>query len=105
MKLTHIAAGLAALTVSGTAAASTSAISRGEVIAATCYTCHGTHGVSPSSIPSIDHIPATRMIEMLKHFKAGTRSSTVMGRHASAYTDGEIAEVANYLASLQKREK
>ena len=85
--------------------ASAQSISRGEVIASTCYTCHGTHGISPSTIPSIDYIPAERMIETLKAYRAGTRYSTIMGRHASAYTDEEIVEAANHLGSLQKKGK
>lgn len=80
-------------------------ITRGEVIATTCYTCHGTHGASPSSIPSIDYFPAERMIETLRAYRSGARYSTIMGRHASAYTDEEIVEVAQYLGSLQKRGK
>jgi sulfide dehydrogenase cytochrome subunit len=80
-------------------------ISRGAVIATTCYTCHGTHGASPSSIPSIDYIPPERMIETLKAYRAGQRYSTIMGRHASGYTDAEIVEVANHFGNLQKRGK
>jgi sulfide dehydrogenase cytochrome subunit len=94
-----------ALALLGMATAGAQTISRGEVIATTCYTCHGTHGVSPSTIPSIDYIPAARIVETLKAYKAGARYSTIMGRHASAYTDEEIVEAANYLASLQKKGK
>jgi sulfide dehydrogenase cytochrome subunit len=89
----------------GATAANAQTISRGQVIAATCYTCHGTHGVSPSDIPSIDYIPAERMVQTLKAYRNGTRYSTVMGRHASAYTDDEIAETANYIAGLQREGK
>lgn len=102
----HIAACCAAgLALFGTTVANAQTISRGQVIAATCYTCHGTHGVSPSDIPSIDYIPADRMIQTLKAYKTGTRYSTVMGRHSSGYSDEEIVETANYLASLQKKGK
>ena len=80
-------------------------ISRGAVIATTCYTCHGTLGVSPSTIPSIDDIRPARMIDILTGFRSGQRASSIMGRHASAYTDAEIVEVANYFGSLQKKEK
>lgn len=79
-------------------------IGRGAVIASTCYTCHGTHGISTSNIPSIDYIQSARMIDILKSYRSGQRVSTVMGRHASGYTDDEIVEVANYLGS-QKRGK
>lgn len=105
MKLTAIAACAAGLAFFSAATANAQTISRGEVIATTCYTCHGTHGASPSTIPSIDYIPAARIVDTLKAYKAGTRYSTIMGRHASAYTDDEIVEAANYLASLQKKGK
>lgn len=96
---------LASLVLLTSGPVSAQTISRGEVIASTCFTCHGTHGVSPSTIPSIDYIPADRMIETLKAYKSGQRYSTIMGRHASAYTDEEIVEAANYLAGLQKKGK
>lgn len=106
MNLKRIAAGCAgALALLGASATCAQTISRGEVIASTCYTCHGTHGVSPSTVPSIDYIPANRMIETLKAYKNGTRFSTIMGRHASAYTDEEIVEAANYLASATRKGK
>ena len=94
----------AAMLGSATASAQTE-ITRGEVIAATCYTCHGTHGASPSTIPSIDYFQPERMTEILRSYRAGTRVATVMGRHASGYTDAEIVEVAMYLGKLQKRGK
>lgn len=96
--------GSVALLGSATVQAQTE-ISRGEVIATTCYTCHGTHGVSTGSMPSINEISPERMISILQGFRSGQRASTVMGRHASGYTDKEISEVANYLGSLQKGRK
>lgn len=95
---------VAALPGPATAAAQPE-ITRDTVIASTCYTCHGTHGASTSSIPSIDYIQPERMIEILKSYRSGQRVSSIMGRHASGYTDEEIVEVANYLGSLQKRGK
>lgn len=80
-------------------------ITRGAIIATTCYTCHGTYGVSPGSIPSIDEISTERMISVLQGFRSGQRMSTVMGRHASGYTDEEIVELSKYLGNLQKRGK
>jgi sulfide dehydrogenase cytochrome subunit len=77
-------------------------ISRGAIIATTCYTCHGTYGVSPGTIPSINDLSVERMTNMLKEFRSGQRVSTVMGRHASGYTDAEIADVAMYFSKLPK---
>jgi sulfide dehydrogenase cytochrome subunit len=78
-------------------------ITRGAIIATTCYTCHGTKGVSQGAIPSINDISPDRMARTLKEFRDGTRASTVMGRHASGYTDEEILEVAQYFGKLQKQ--
>lgn len=103
----HIAAAwTAAIALLGSASAlAQTEITRGAVIATTCYTCHGTNGVSPSNIPSINDISPTRMTDILKSYRSGQRASTIMGRHASGYTDEEILEVANYLGSLQKQGK
>lgn len=80
-------------------------VTRGSIIATTCYTCHGTKGISPGAIPTIGDISPERMIRTLKEFKEGTRASTVMGRHASGYTDDEIADVAQFFGNLQKQGK
>lgn len=84
------------------AAAHAQEISRGAIIATTCYTCHGTYGVSPGTIPSINDLSVDRMTTMLKEFRSGQRASSVMGRHASGYTDDEIADVAQYFSKLPK---
>ncbi len=97
------AAGVAALL--SAVAIQAQEISRASIIASTCYTCHGTYGISPGTIPSIGDLSAERMSNMLKEFRSGQRVSTVMGRHASGYTDDEIAEVSQYFSNLQKRGK
>lgn len=83
-------------------AAQAQEISRGAIIATTCYTCHGTYGVSPGTIPSINDLSVDRITTMLKEFRSGQRASTVMGRHASGYSDDEIADVAQYFSKLPK---
>jgi sulfide dehydrogenase cytochrome subunit len=100
-----VAALILAAGLLGMASAQAQEISRAEIIATTCYTCHGPKGVSPGSIPSINDISAERMISTLQGFRSGTRASTVMGRHASGYTDEEIKEVAEYLGNLGKKGK
>ena len=86
-------------------AAQAQEITRGSIIATTCYTCHGTKGVSPGAIPSINDISPDRLVRTLKEFKDGTRASTVRGRHASGYTDDEIVDVAQFFGNLQKQGK
>ncbi len=89
----------------GTSVASAQEITRGQVIGTTCFTCHGTNGISPGTMPSINEISAERMVSILNGFRNGTRAATVMGRHASGYSDDEIREVAQFLGSLQTKEK
>ena len=78
-------------------------ISKGSVIAATCYTCHGTFGDSTGDIPGITGMSGTRIKTLMMEYRDKKRASTVMGRHASGYTDEEIADVASYLGKLQKK--
>src|SRR5438477_2003164 len=71
-------------------------------IANNCFTCHGPNGRSPGAIPSLNRLNAAQIAGKLADFKAGTQPSTVMGRHAAAYTDAEIDAVAAYIADLHR---
>lgn len=66
-----------------------------------CAACHGTDGKSPGAIPSIYGKSARFISKALLEFRSGSRSSTVMGRHAKGYTDNEIKLIADYFASLK----
>ncbi|MBZ0071009.1 MAG: c-type cytochrome [Gammaproteobacteria bacterium] len=79
----------------------TGEILRGEILASTCFTCHGTDGKSPGAIPSIAGIPADSLRRTLQEFRDGRRPSTVMGRHATGYSDEELASIADYLSRIQ----
>lgn len=107
LKKSHLAAGglFCAAMLTWGVVVQAQEITRGAIIATTCYTCHGTKGVSPGAIPSINDISPDRLVRTLKEFKEGTRASTVMGRHASGYTDDEIADVAQFFGNLQKQGK
>jgi cytochrome subunit of sulfide dehydrogenase len=83
-------------------AAAQAEISRGAIIASTCFTCHGTDGISAGIMPSIYGRPAESMIEAMQGFRNGLRAATVMDRHASGYTDEEIVELAQYLSRVTK---
>ena len=75
-------------------------ISRGMMLSNSCAACHGTDGKSPGAIPSIKGKSAEFIATSMKDFRAGTRSSTVMGRHATGYSDEEIQLIADYFANL-----
>ncbi len=67
-----------------------------------CYSCHGTDGRSPGSIPSLTGKNAEQALLMLKEFKSGQLAATVMTRHAKGYTDAELEALANYIGTNLK---
>ncbi len=101
----HLTTALAAITCCGligpVVAQETGEILRGQVIAATCFTCHGTDGKSPGSIPAINGIPAESLRRTMQEFRDGRRPATVMGRHATGYSDEEIASIAAYFSRIK----
>lgn len=76
-------------------------ITRGTMLSNSCAACHGTHGKSPGSIPSINGKSVAFLTQALKDFRSGTRSSTVMGRHAKGYTDEEIDLIAQHFSRVK----
>jgi sulfide dehydrogenase cytochrome subunit len=75
------------------------ALTRGGMLSASCAGCHGPDGRSPGAIPNLSGKSAEFIRTALEEFRSGKRASTVMGRHAKAYTDEEVALIADYLAS------
>jgi len=73
-------------------------ITQGLMLSNTCAACHGTDGKSPGAIPSINGKSVRFLSQALKEFRAGTRPSTVMGRHAKGYSDKEINMIAEYFS-------
>lgn len=73
-------------------------LTRGGILSASCAGCHGTDGHSPGAIPDISNKSADFIRTALVDFRSGKRTSTVMGRHAKAYTDEEIQQIAEYLS-------
>lgn len=76
-------------------------ISQGAMLSNSCSACHGTDGKSPGAIPSIYGKSGQFIHKALTEFRAGTRPSTVMERHAKGYTDEEIQLIADYFAGLK----
>jgi len=71
-------------------------LTRAAMLSASCMGCHGTDGHSPGSIPDISGKTADFIRFSLEDFRSGKLTSTVMGRHAKAYTDEEILLIAEY---------
>ncbi len=67
--------------------------------AAACATCHGTRGVSGSSIPSLAGRDAEELYRRLLEFKSDKRLGTVMNQHAKGYADSELKQLAEYFSA------
>lgn len=78
---------------------SSAEITRGVMLSNSCAACHGTDGKSPGEIPSINGKSAEFLSQALHDFREGKRPATVMGRHASGYTDDEIELIADYFSN------
>ena len=72
---------------------------KAEMLANTCAGCHGFDGVSQGpATPTIAGMSAEYITEVLKAYKSGDTSSTIMGRIAKGYTDDEIKQIAEVFA-------
>jgi len=71
--------------------------------AAACSSCHGPEGRAPagSPIPALAGRPASRLVEQMQAFKAGTRKATVMQQIALGYSDAQIRAIAAWFAAVR----
>ena len=74
-------------------------ITRAVMLSNSCAACHGTDGKSPGAIPAINGKSSQFISQSLHEFREGKRPATVMGRHASGYTDEEIQLIAEYFST------
>jgi sulfide dehydrogenase cytochrome subunit len=75
----------------------------GKTMADTCSGCHGTDGVpAVSYIPALAGLTVEEFTEAMVAYRDGTRRATIMNRVAPAFTDEEIAAMADYFASLPR---
>lgn len=72
-----------------------------RVWAASCMACHGPDGRAEGTGLAIGGMPKQEHLDKLLAFKNGTRSATIMHRHAKGYSDEELSRIAEYFASLK----
>lgn len=67
----------------------------------TCAGCHGTNGIpAVTYIPALAGLKRADFITAMEAYRDGTRTATIMNRVAPAFTDSEIAAMADYFATL-----
>jgi len=68
-----------------------------SMLANTCAGCHGTNGASNGpATPSISGLSSEYFVEIMKGFKDGSVSSTIMGRIAKGYDEDEFKRMADF---------
>jgi len=78
---------------------------KGLMAAQTCAGCHGTQGyIEHSAYVPLAGMPRERFINAMRSFADGSRPSTLMGPLARAFTEDEIAAMADYFSSLPKEQ-
>ena len=73
-----------------------------QILAASCAACHGSQGNSVGGTSVLAGLDASHFVLQMMAFRNGSRSSTVMHRHAKGLTVEEINDLAVYFAQ-QKR--
>lgn len=73
----------------------------GQVLANTCFSCHGTDGKSAGEMPTIAGKSEKFIREKLMAFKSGELKGTVMTRIAKGFSDAEIGELAKFFSAKQ----
>lgn len=84
-------------------AAQDDAALRTRSLAATCAACHGTDGraVSGASVSGLAGRPGAELAGLLRDFRRGDRSPTVMHQIAKGFNDAQIDQLAAYFASVK----
>lgn len=70
-------------------------------IALSCAGCHGPAGAGEGSVPRIAGYDRQAFVQTWAAFRANERPATIMNRVARGFTDAEVAQLADYFASLR----
>ena len=71
----------------------------GRDIAANCASCHHGDRRTGAAIPDLAGMDRATIVERVREFRNGSRSSTIMQQLAKGYTDAQIDAAASYLSA------
>lgn len=74
------------------------AVSRGELLASMCATCHGTDGQGAKPMPGIGGEESEDFVDLMQAFASGEEPTSIMDRHAQGYTEDELKLLADYFS-------
>ena len=73
-------------------------VDHGQLLAATCATCHGTNGNSAIGTPVLAGLDPGYFSAQMHAFQRNERASTVMHHLSKDFTDAEIEQMAAFFA-------
>ena len=68
-----------------------------------CAGCHGANGEGIAPNPALAGKSEEVLVAALKDFKSGKRDNAIMKGMTAALTDGDVANLAAYFASLKAK--
>lgn len=69
----------------------------GRLLASNCYQCHGTNGKGPG-FDTLAGKSASELYSEMKKFQTGAEGNGIMAKHALAYTDAQLRQLADWLS-------
>jgi cytochrome c553 len=102
MKRVLLSAGIAFVIGIGGAHAAGDA-GAGKAKAAACAGCHGANGEGVAPNPALAGKGEDLLVAALKDYKSGKRDNAVMKGMVAALSDGDMANLAAYYASLKAK--
>ncbi|PHS78588.1 MAG: sulfide dehydrogenase, cytochrome subunit [Rhodospirillaceae bacterium] len=96
-----IVAGLSLATI-GMASSASAQMASGQVLANTCFSCHGPAGHSAGDMPTLAGKDGEAIKFLLEGYRSGNLKGTVMNRIAKGYSSEEIKALAGYFSSQAK---
>lgn len=91
-------AGLAVIALTSAADALADGITRTQLLAHTCTSCHGPEGLGSKTIPKIRGLERKEIVQSMKGFRSGEERQTIMGRIAQGYSDEDIELLAEFFS-------
>lgn len=71
----------------------------GRELASNCFQCHGTNGRGPG-FDNLSGESSNSIYADLKEFSSGKEGDGIMALHAKGYTDQQLRELSDYIASV-----
>nr|WP_296747787.1 c-type cytochrome [Thioalkalivibrio sp.] len=94
-----LAAGIAVSMMTIALAPQAAEVERENLLATSCFACHSIDATG--NMPNLVGYPRDLLVSQMQAFKDGSRPGTIMNRLAKGYSDEEIIQMADYIATIQ----